>query len=238
MKKTKTNTLKIVENKGDVKIDKEFLKNCGDYNFVEISTTGDCYICEGAFEAHQDLIDVNIMAKNVVVSKNAFRACSNLSTMQIVTKGKVVYMDEHCLGNCPKLNTVKLSSVKSVAVMDKEVFCPKKSEVNFCFLGREVQLKGCSRVYRQSLVKPGPYLKGIFDEKGNLFPDDDTCEFNKDISPIKFCEMLSEVEKIEATDTGLRQELDYKFCPTLKNKIKLSHAKKKPEVTETTIFYR
>ena len=238
MNKTKSNTLKIVGSKEDIKIDKEFLKNYGDYNFVEISTTGDCYICEGAFEAQQDLIDVNISAKNVVVGKNAFRACSNLGTVQIITKGKAVYMDEHSLGNCPKLNTVKLSSVKSVAVMDREVFCPKKANVNFCFLGREVQVKGSTNVYRQSIARPGPYLKGTFDEKGILFPDDKVSKYKDKVTPYEFVELLSETEVYQATDSGLRQELDYKFCPSIKTKAKLKLAKTKPETHEVRVLYR
>lgn len=237
MNKTKDNTLKIMENKGDIKIDKDFLKQRTDFNFLEIVTTGDCYICEGAFEHNTNLFNVDITAKNIVICKNAFRACPELTNVRIVTKGKATYLDEHSFGNCPKLGTVKLSSSKSVAVISEETFCPKKSDVLFCFLGKEVQLKNSDRVYRQSISKPGPFLMGTFDDKGRLFPEDNTCKFSFTMNMAEIMEMVDALPE-GAIDTGLRQELDCKFVPSIKNKIRRYSAQRNPKESEARVFYR
>ena len=240
MNKTKNNTFKLVVNNGDIKIDKDAMQAHADCAFVEWNTTGDCYICEGALEAMQNLVDVNITAKNVVISKNAFRACPNLGNVQIISKGKAVYMDSHSLGNCPNLRVVKISSVKSTAVMAEDVFVPKKGDVNFYFLGKEVQLNESKRVYRQSMVKSGPSLRGEIDEKGILFPrgyEANTPQKSK-ISVRDMVDMIMNEDVVEGTDSGLRQELDYKFCPSFKTKRKLHNAKKNPEVTQSVIYYR
>ena len=88
------------------------------------------------------------------------------------------------------------------------------------------------------MLKPGPYLKGTFDENGYLFPEDNQCKFDLTLTPVQLFEMLEEVDKGEAIDTGLRQELDYKFCPSLKNKVKLAQVKKNPKVQTASVLFR
>jgi len=246
MSSTKSKKLTI-NVKGDLKINKDNVSQFDGYTTVQINVTGDCYIMEGAFAGMQDLVEVDIAGKNVVVCKNAFRGCYNLGIVNIVP-GRAVHMDEHSLGDCPSLKHLKISSLRATAVMNEGAFCPKVNDVVFSFNGKEVRIQNSNRVYRQSTVNNSLALRGIFNTKGKLFPANDRKIYNISVkktskgnmlalSPRQLVECVAEGLDYVERNTG-REELDYKFSPTLGNKIKLKAAENASDDLEAVISYR
>lgn len=239
MTKVKNDTF-VIRHKGDLKIDKALVATCAGNKRVKFDViAGDCYVTENAFKAIEDFTDITISARNIVLCKNAFKACPNLNSVQIITNGKAVYIDQHCFGDCPSLRLVKILSERTTAVVYDDAFCPKKNGVNFVFLGKEVQIKNSNRAYRQSMSKHGPCLKGVFDNNGILFPNNNLTDrkYNDLTNASEFLEMLAEgIDVVQSNP--LREELDYKFNPSMINRRKLKKAIDNPTESEVMIYYR